>query len=99
MLDGGGSEMAMRRVLVAGLAAMAGVALVSAIWPSVADAVFGVLVVELSAVIAVLGSLVVRRVRVEVAWRRELRTMPQVDGTAYGAAPAAPSLSELRQSA
>lgn len=89
----------MRNVFLAGLGTMAGVALTTAIWPSVASVVLGVLVVQLSAVLAVLVSLVARRVRAEVAWRRELRTMPQVDASAYGEEPAVPSLAELRQSA
>lgn len=89
----------MRNLLLAGLGMMAAVAMATAIWPSVASVVLGVLVVELSAVIAVLTSLVVRRVRAAVTWRRELRTMPQADAPAYGAAPAVPSLAELRQSA
>ena len=42
----------------------------------------------------------VRRVRAELAWRRELRTMPPVDAaTVRAAAPVAPTLAELRDSA
>ena len=43
----------MRRVLLAGLAAMGGVAFATLIWPHVAAVVFGVLVTALSAIAAV----------------------------------------------
>lgn len=88
-----------RRMALAGLAAMGGVALATAIWPDVAATVFGLLVAALSVVTAVLATLAVRWVRGELAWRGELRAMPPADAAAYGVAPLAPSLAELRQSA
>jgi hypothetical protein len=87
-----------RRMALAGLAVMGGVALATAIWPDVAAVVFGLLVAALSVGTTVLAALAMRWVRGELAWRRELRAVPAVDAAAYGAAPVAPSFAELRQS-
>lgn len=90
----------MRRVLLAGLAAMGGVAFATLIWPHVAAVVFGVLVTALSAIAAVPVAAAVRWVRGELVSRRELRTMPALDVPAFPApAAATPSLHELRMSA
>lgn len=88
-----------RRMALAGLAVMAAVAVATAIWPAVAGLVFGLLVMVLSAGTAVPVVLVVRWVRRELAWRRELRTMPPVNAATYVAAPVVPTLAPLRESA
>jgi hypothetical protein len=87
----------MKRIVGAGLGAMGVVALASAVWPAVAGLVSGLLVAVLCAgggTLAVLGG---RRVRAELVWRRELRTLPLP--STYGDATAAPTLAELRESA
>lgn len=89
----------MRRLTLVGLATMGAVALASAIWPAVATVVSILLAVVVTAGFSVPTVLGIRWVRGELEWRRELRTMPPVATAAYGAAPAAPPLSDLRQSA
>lgn len=93
--------MAIGRVLVAGLLAMGAVALLSAIWPSVASVVGGVFIAVLGGGVLVPAVLGVRWVRGELAWRRELRAMPPAGAAAApeGAAPVMPSLAELRETA
>jgi hypothetical protein len=87
------------RMVLAGLATMAAAALCSAIWPAVAVVVADVFVSLLVAAGAVPAALGVRRVRSELAWRRELRTMPAAGGAADASAPVVPTLAELRDSA
>ncbi|MGD9697290.1 MAG: hypothetical protein AB7V42_16710 [Thermoleophilia bacterium] len=89
---------AMRRLLLAGLGVMGAVALAAAIWPAVAGLVTGLLVTVLGAAAGVLAGLGGRRVRMELAWRRELRTMPPPAAAAYGDT-AGPTLAQLRESA
>ncbi len=89
----------MKRITGAGLAVMAVVALVTAIWPAVAGLVSGLLVTVLGTGTGTLLVLVTRWVRGELAWRRELRTMPPVDAAPYGAATPAPVFAEMRESA
>lgn len=91
----------MKRVTLTGLAVMATMALVTAIWPSVAGLVTGLLVAVLSAGTGTLVVLATRWVRGELAWRRELLTLPPVDAASYGAGAPAPALAfvELRESA
>lgn len=88
-----------RRIFVSGLLVMVTSAVASSIWPEVAVVVSAVFVVVLIGATTVSAALVVRWCRGELAWRRELRTMPPVDPAAYGAAPAAPPLADVRQSA
>ena len=88
-----------RRILLSGLFVMAASALASALWPEVAAAVWFLFVVVLIGAATVSAALVVRWSRGELAWRRELRTMPPVENAAYGVAPAAPTLADLRRSA
>ena len=91
--------MAIRRMVLGGLAVMGVVALFAAIWPGVASFVAVLFAVLLVVVISVPTTLGVRWVRGELAWRRELRMMPPVDAAPYGAAaPVAPMLAELRES-
>ena len=89
--------MSIYRMVLTGLAAMGAVALCSAIWPAMAAVVADVFVSLLVAAVAVPAALGVRRVRAELAWRRELRTMPAVGADAT--APVVPTLVELRDSA
>ncbi len=90
----------MRRVLLAGVTVMGGVALATAFWPHVATIVFGVLVAVLSVVLAVPVGVAVRWVRAELVCRRELRTMPALDVPSFYVPPAAvPTFHELRTSA
>ncbi len=89
-----------RRITLAGLAVMGAVALLSAIWPAVAAAVAAVFVALLVLVGVVLAVVGVRRVRGELVWRRELRTMPTATGSgAYESGSGSPTLAELRDSA
>jgi hypothetical protein len=70
-----------KRIVGAGLGTMGAAALVTAIWPAVAGLVTGLLVAVLCAsggTLVVLGG---RRVRAELAGRRELRTMPPFDAS------------------
>jgi hypothetical protein len=89
--------MSIYRMVLTGLAAMGAVALCSAIWPAMAAVVADVFVSLLVTAVAVPATLGVRRVRAELAWRRELRTMPAVGADAT--APVVPTLVELRDSA
>ena len=91
--------MSMHRLLLTGLAAMGAIAVCSAIWPTLAAVVADVFVALLVTVVTVPAVLGVRRVRAELAWRRELRTMPAVGAAADAAAPDVPTLAELRDSA
>ena len=89
----------MKRIVGAGLGTMGAVALAAAIWPAVAGLVTGLLVTVLCAgggALAVFGG---RRVRAELAWRRELRTTPLLDAAPYGDATAGPTPARLRESA
>jgi hypothetical protein len=78
---------------------MAVIALTTAIWPAVAVLVSGLLVTVLGAGASGLLVLGTRWVRGELAWRRELRTLPPVDAAPYGAAAPTPTFAELRESA
>ena len=91
--------MSIYRMVLTGLAAMGAVALCSAIWPAMAAIVTAVFVSLLVTVMTVPAALGVRRVRAELAWRRELRAMPAVAAAADAAAPVVPTLAELRDSA
>ena len=91
--------MSIYRMVLTGLAAMGAVALCSAIWPAMAAVVADVFVSLLVAAATVPAALGVRRVRAELAWRRELRTMRAVAAAADAAAPVVPTLVELRDSA
>jgi len=91
--------MAIRRMVLGGLAVMAAVALFSAIWPGVASFVAVLFAVLLVVVISVPAALGVRWVRGELAWRRELPTMPPVGLAMQDAVALAPTLAELRESA
>ncbi len=89
----------MKRIVATGLGTMGAVALAAAIWPAVAGLVSGLLVTVLCAgggTLVVLGE---RRVRVELAWRGELRAMPPLDASTYGDAVGGPTLAQLRESA
>lgn len=91
----------MKLTTATGLGTMGAVALATAIWPALAGVVSGLLVTVLCAGAATLAVLGGRRVRGELAWRRELRAMPVCD-TAWAYRPpaaAAPTLHELRESA
>lgn len=88
-----------RRTLGSGLVTMATVALMTAIWPGVASVVLGLLITVLSIGAAAPIVLVIRWVRGELVWRRELRSMPPVDAARYGPASMAPALGGLRKSA
>jgi len=88
-----------KRMTLAGLAVMAGVAVTTAIWPVVAGMVFALLVTVLCAATAAPTVLGVRWVRGELAWRRELPTMPPVGLAMQNAVALAPTLAELRESA
>ena len=88
-----------RRIVGPGLGMMGAVALATVIWPVVAGLVTGLLVTVLSAAAGVLAMVAGRRVRSELVWRRELRTMPSLDGLTYGDAAAGPTLAQLRESA
>jgi hypothetical protein len=90
---------AVRRLVFTGLGVMAAVALAAAIWPAVAGLVTGLLVTVLCAAAGVLAVLGGRRVRAELVWRRELRTMPPLDGSTYEDAAARPTPAGLRESA
>ena len=88
-----------KRTVGAGLGTMGAVGLVTAIWPAVAALVTGLLVTVLcvsAGALAVLGG---RRVRAELAWRRELPTMPSLDTAPYGDATPGPTPALLRESA
>ena len=89
--------MLISRMTLAGLAVMGATALCSAIWPAMAAVVADVFVSLLVAAATVPAAHGVRRVRAELAWRRELRTMPAVGADAT--APVVPTLVELRDSA
>ena len=91
--------MSIYRMVLTGLAAMGAVALCSVIWPAMAAVVADVFVSLLVAAATVPAALGVRRVRAELAWRRELRTMRAVAAAADAAAPVVPTLVELRDSA
>ena len=91
--------MLISRMMLAGLAVMGATALCSAIWPAMAAVVADVFVSLLVAAATVPAALGVRRVRAELAWRRELRTMRAVAAAADAAAPVVPTLVELRDSA
>jgi len=88
-----------KRLALAGLAVMAAVALGTAIWPAVAGVVFALLVTVLSAGIVVPAALAARWARGELAWRRELRTLPPVGLAMQDAVALAPTLAGLRESA
>lgn len=88
-----------RKLVTGGLALMAVVALATAIWPSLATVIEAVFGVVLAAAVAVPGAFAVRWVRGELAWRRELPTMPPVGLAAQDAVALAPTLAELRESA
>ena len=88
--------MLISRMTLAGLAVMGATALCSAIWPAMAAVVADVFVSLLVTVMTVPAALGVRRVRAELAWRRELRAVGVV---ADAAAPVVPTLAELRDSA
>jgi Flp pilus assembly protein protease CpaA len=89
----------MKRTVGAGLGTMGAVALAAAIWPAVAGLVAGLLVTALCAGTGTLAVLGGRRVRAQLAWRRELRSMPPLDVSTYGDAVADPTLAQLRESA
>lgn len=89
----------MKRIVGAGLATMGAVALTTAIWPAVAGLVSGLLLTVLCAGLAVLAVLGGRWVRAELAWRRELRTMPPIAAAPYEDAVGGPTLAGLRESA
>ncbi len=89
----------MKRIVGAGMGTMGAVGLVTAIWPAVAGLVTGLLVVVLCAGTGTLAVVGGRRVRAELACRRELRTMPPLDTAPYGDATAGPTLAQLRESA
>ncbi len=91
--------MLISRMTLAGLAVMAATALCSAIWPAMAAVVADVFVSLLVAAVTVPAAHGVRRVRAELAGRRELRTMRPVGVVADAAAPVVPTLAELRDSA
>ena len=91
--------MLISRMTLAGLAVMGATALCSAIWPAMAAVVADVFVSLLVAAATVPAAHGVRRVRAELAGRRELRTMRAVAVVADAAAPVAPTLAELRDSA
>jgi hypothetical protein len=86
----------MKRIVGAGLGTMGAVALTTAIWPTVASLMTGLLVTVLCASVGTLVVLGARRLRGELMWRHELLTMPPVDAATDGAAP---TLTELRESA
>jgi hypothetical protein len=87
------------RMMIAGLAVMGATALCSAIWPAMAAVVADVFVSLLVAAVTVPAAHGVRRIRAELAWRRELRTLRAVGVVADAAAPVVPTLAELRDSA
>ncbi len=87
------------RMMLPGLATMAAVALFSAIWPVVAVVVTDVFVAVVATAVVPPVFLAVRRVRSELAWRRELRTMASVVEGVHGTEPAVPTLAEPRNSA
>lgn len=90
----------MRRIVGTGLGVMGAVTLGTAIWPAVASLVTGLLITALCAGGAVLATLSGRRVRTELAWRRELRAMGPVSAEqAVAPEPVVPTLAELRHSA
>lgn len=91
--------MLISRMTLAGLAVMGATALCSAIWPAMAAVVADVFVSLLVAAATVPAAHGVRRVRAELTWRRELRTMPAVGVVADATTPVAPTLAELRDSA
>ncbi len=91
--------MSIYRMVLAGLAVMGAVALLSAIWPGVAAVVTDVFVAVVATAAAGPLFLAVRRVRSELAWRREVRTMASVAEGVQGTEPAVPTLAELRESA
>jgi hypothetical protein len=88
-----------RRLVLTGLRVMGTVALSTAIWPAVAGLVTGLLVTVLCAAAGVLAVLGGRRVRTELVWRRELRTMAPLDGSTYEDTAARPTPARLRASA
>ncbi len=91
--------MSIYRMVLTGLTVMGAVALLSAIWPAVAAVVTNVFVAVVVTAVAAPVVLVVRRVRSELTWRSELRTMASVAGGVHGTEPAVPTLAELRDSA
>jgi hypothetical protein len=89
----------MKRIAGAGLSAMGVVALAAAIWPTVASLVTGLLVTVLCAggsTLVVLGG---RRLGKELAWRRELRSMPPLDAAPPGDTACGQTLAQRRESA
>lgn len=92
---------AVRRLVLTGLGVMGAVALAAAMWPAVAGLVTGLLIGVLCAAAGVAAVVGGRRVRAELVWRRELRTMPPLDGSPYENEDAAgrPSQARLRESA
>ena len=89
--------MLISRMTLAGLAVMAAAALCSAIWPAVAAVVVGLFVSLVVVAVAVPAGFGARWARGELAWRRELRTMPaSAEAATYGPGPVVPSLAELR---
>lgn len=86
-----------RRGTTTGLAVMALVAMMTAIWPIVAEVVSVLLVTVVGAGAAAPVVLVVRWVRRERAWRRELHTAPMPIPSGVAARPSL--LVELRESA
>ncbi len=85
----------MKRIGGAGMGTMGAVGLMTAIWPAVADVVAGLLVTVLGAGLVTLAVLSSRWARAELAWRREVHSMPPIDTTPY----AVPRLAQLRESA
>lgn len=89
-----------RRVGLGGLATMAAVMIATAIWPLVATVVTAVLITVVFVAATVPIVMGARWGRRELAWRRELRTMPMLNtAPGYGAAAPVPMLHELRESA
>jgi hypothetical protein len=86
-----------KRIVGAGMGMMAAVGLVAAIWPPLADLVTGLLVTIVCTGLAVLAVLGGRWARAELAWRRQLRTMPPIDTAPYAVPP--PGLAQLQESA
>lgn len=89
----------MKRIVGSGLGMMGAVALAAAIWPAVASVVTGLLVAVLCVGTGTLAMLGGRRLHMELAGRRELRTMPPLDAATYGDAAGGPTLAQLQESA
>jgi hypothetical protein len=94
----------MKRIAGSGLGMMGAVALAAAIWPAVASLVTGLLVTLLCVGTGTLVMLGGRRLHLELAGRREWRTMPPLDAAtygdvAYGDVAGSPTLAQLQESA